>query len=335
MTAWNAFVSTNFAGDQACAECHEKEYQAHLRSGHSRTLTRMRETVLAERLAEMKSYQDPRREQTFEFEAIENQIFVRDPIHAPGVTVPVTWLLGSGTHAQTPIAVDESTQSGVELRWSFFPRSEAVGLTPDHQRYDDFEPGTIDCFGRPMDNADIRSCLGCHSTVSPPPSLPLRNDLFVGNVGCERCHGPRKKHVELAHQGRAGEIKPLLRYETAETYIETCAACHRDESSVDPNATANELVRFQPYGIQRSRCYLETPGHLTCSTCHDPHDTVSHDRATSIEQCQQCHGGGPSAECPQQPDGDCIDCHMPLVEWTTGIAFHDHWIRVQTAMVQE
>ncbi|EMI16002.1 C-type cytochrome precursor- periplasmic heme binding protein [Rhodopirellula maiorica SM1] len=179
VSGWNQLISANFAGDQACAECHEKEYQAHLRSGHSRTLTRIHDSPLASKLAEMRHYQDPRREQVFEFSQREDQFFVSDTANATGVAVPVTWLLGSGIHAQTPIAVDEATQSGVELRWSYYGSRDQVGMTPDHERFDDFAQGTIECFGRPMDTADIRACLGCHSTLTPPPSLPI-NEFVSG-----------------------------------------------------------------------------------------------------------------------------------------------------------
>ncbi len=325
---WNSLIAANFAGDQACAECHQSEYEAHQRSGHSHTAMMMSESPLAVELTERESYQDSRRDHVFEFTLTNRQLLVRDE-EREDVLLPVTWLLGSGSHAQTPIAVDEATQRGVELRWSYFPDDERVGVTPDHDRYDEFAKGTLECFGRPMDDADIRACLGCHSTVMPPPNLPIINSMIVANVGCERCHGPRKKHAELAHLGRAEEVKPMLRYETAADYMATCAACHRDASSITPDMTPEEVARFQPYGLQRSRCYLETPGNMTCSTCHDPHDAVSHDRARSIDQCNECHENGSLSKCSHQPGGDCIECHMSLVPWKSGLAFHDHWIRVQ------
>lgn len=337
MQAWNDFIGINFAGDQACAQCHVDEYEAHQRSGHSRTLTSLDRSPLSKQLVEKGSYQDSRREQEFLFVASQNDgLIVRDTAHAAGIDVPVTWMLGSGTHAQTPIAVDEKTQSGVELRWSVFPDGETVGLTPDHERFDAFSIGTVECFGRPLDAADIRACIGCHSTLTPPPSLPIVQSMVVPNVGCERCHGPRKKHVELAHQGLAEHAQPMIQYASAEAYMKACAACHRDESSVRPDASSDELARFQPYGIKKSRCYLETPGNLTCSQCHDPHEPVSQDRHRSIDQCKQCHGDSKSSTHPQisqtvcrhDPNGDCIECHMPAVAWTTNISFHDHWIRV-------
>ena len=324
---WNSLIATNFAGDQACAECHQSEYEAHQRSGHSHTALLMSQSPLAKKLAKSDSYPDPRRDQVFEFSQADGQFMVREQTRKE-ILVPVTWLLGSGSHAQTPIAVDEATQRGVELRWSYFPEDDRVGVTPDHERFDAFANDSLECFGRPMDDADIRACLGCHSTSMPPRSLPIINSLVVENVGCERCHGPRKKHVELAHQGRAEEAKPMLQYETAADYMSACASCHRDASSVTPDMEPHDLARFQPYGIQRSRCYLETPGNLTCSTCHDPHDTVSHDRARSIDQCRQCHAEGSLSEAAHRGNDDCIECHMPLVPWSSGISFHDHWIRI-------
>ena len=332
LAAWRELVEVNFAGDAACADCHTREYEAHLRSGHSRTLTKMAESDLAQRLASQ-SYSDPRRKQTFQFELrndqFTDQFTVRDVDRPDMPVIPVMWLLGSGTHAQTAISVDEQTQTGVEFRWSYLAPEDGLGITPDHERFDDFQEGTIECFGRPLDGAGVRGCLACHTTLNPPPQLPILESLYVANVGCERCHGPRKKHVELAYEGRASEAAPLVQYATAATYMDACAQCHRDETKVSVDSPPHELVRFQPLGLKRSRCYLESPGNMTCSTCHDPHDTVSHNRVVYREQCQQCHQPGTPQDCPQLPSGDCVECHMPAVEWTAGISFHDHWIRVQ------
>lgn len=327
-TAWRELVRANFAGDRVCAECHAEIYQAHLRSGHSHTLTPMLESSLSKQLITTGRYEDPGRDQTFLFSEEDDRFLVRDTDQPSLPALAVTWLLGSGKHAQTPVAVDEATQSGVELRWSFLAKEEALGVTPDQERFQDYHEQTRESFGRPMDEDDIRACLGCHTTVSPPSQVPIQHDLYISNVGCERCHGPRKKHVALARQGRAGAAPPLLQYQTADAYMAVCSQCHRDEDSVSPTAQPHELVRFQPYGLKRSRCYQADPQNMTCSACHDPHDAVSRDRAGYIANCQRCHAPQSDAQCTSQPVGDCIDCHMPAVEWTAGISFHDHWIRI-------
>ena len=326
--AWKQFLSANFAGDQACADCHRKEYEAHQRSGHSHTAIRMSESDLADRLTKLGVYEDPRRDQKWVFSKRDGQFLVQDETHPTMPPLTVSWLLGSGTHAQTAIAVDEKRGQGVELRWSWLANQSGLGLTPDHEQYDDYHRNSIECFGRPMQGSDVLACLGCHMTVGPPPGAPLRPEYFIANVGCERCHGPRQQHVELAKLGRGGESKPLINYQNSEEYITACAQCHRDENNISATAEPHELVRFQPYGLKKSQCYLNSGGQLSCAYCHDPHDATSHNRSEYIQQCQSCHQvEQQSTVCPVKPQGDCIDCHMPAIEWTAGIKFHDHWIR--------
>lgn len=331
LVAWRQLIEANFAGDQACASCHEKEFQAHQRSGHSHTAIRMPASQLAQRLLTEPPYRDPLRSQTFQFRSQGKSFVVADAAHPQTPELPVSWLLGSGTHAQTPIWVDEASQRGLEFRWSYLAHHDALGPTPDHERFSQYDPATIECYGRPLDAAGVRACLACHTTMNPPPELPIREDLYVANVGCERCHGPRKKHVLMAQQGLAEQAQPLVHFNDATAYMAVCSQCHRDASAVSPEATESELARFQPYGLQRSRCFTESSGNMTCSTCHDPHDAVSTSRPQHIRNCQQCHQPNTSHDCPQKPSGDCIECHMPAVQWTAGIQFHDHWIRSPAA----
>lgn len=340
---WSQFVSSQFAGDQACQTCHPAEYEAHLRSGHSRTATQMMKSELAQRLLQQGEHNDPLRDQTFRFQKKAGQFVVSTSAgqgraveknsaapsaNASTVSVSVNWLLGSGTHAQTPLAIHNDGSRGIEMRWSSFHGDSELNVTPDHDEYKTFAKGTPECFGRPMDAMDVRSCIGCHSTVVPPPPIPLTPQTMIANVGCERCHGPRKKHVVLAGRGLPEQSKPMIDQHDAAAHMETCSACHRDERSVSANSTAAERARFQPYGLKKSECYLQSSGELTCSTCHDPHDTTSHDRQQYIQQCNSCHQTQTSTTCPEAPKGDCIECHMPLTPWTQGIAFRDHWIRI-------
>ena len=328
LARWRRMIEENFAGDQTCAECHRKEFEAHRRSGHSRTMTPMHASDWARQLVDDRVHDDPIRDQKFEYAMHGEQFFVRDVRNPQFPAVAVTWLLGSGIHAQTPVFVDEPSQRGVEFRWSYLANIDDVAMTPNHDDFMRFSEGSIECYGRPMDAADLRSCLGCHSTIGPPAELPLRDEFYVANVGCERCHGPRKRHVELAHLGQADAVKPLQTFESADAYMDVCSQCHRDATTVSKEALPHEVARFQPYGLKQSRCFTQSPAKLTCSTCHDPHDTTSHDRGMYIERCQRCHEPTQFAICPESPQGDCIDCHMPATEWTQGIEFHDHHIRV-------
>lgn len=322
---WQTFLSENFAGDGACVECHAEQFSAQQRSGHSRTATPMAESVLAQKL-DGESYEDPRRGQSFSFLREEDQFFASTRDADREVKFPVSWLLGSGVHARTPVSIDPGSGLGVEFRWTWFANREDLSVTPDHERFDDYQPGTLDCFGRPLDKTQARACVACHMTAVPPEEVPAKAEHFLANVGCERCHGPRKNHVKLAHRGRAEESPPLFTYDDPAEYMDRCAQCHRDETNIPSDAAPHELARFQPYGLKRSRCYQHSA--MTCSTCHDPHDRVSTDRQQYRRTCLSCHSTPQQSPCPVEPAGKCIQCHMPSVEWHSGIKFHDHQIRI-------
>lgn len=324
---WQEFLDEHFAYDQACAECHAEEFAAHQRSGHSHTATLALNTNLGQALLKA-VYEDPRRDQSFFFEA-ENDLIRTGEVGVNSSAIfPVQWVLGSGIHAQTAVSIDPSSRYGVEFRWSWFAKQQMLGVTPDHERFDDYRPKSIECFGRPLEPEQALACLNCHMTAVPPSSTVPTFEAFVPNVGCERCHGPRKKHVEFARLGKAEEIPPLFSYDDPEVFMQQCAQCHRDETNVPDDSSPNSLARYQPYGLKKSACYKQSGQKLTCSDCHDPHDTVSHDLKAYVNACNRCHSQGDQVVCPENPVGNCVDCHMPKVEWQSGIEFHDHWIRV-------
>jgi len=320
---WQAFITEHFAFDEACKDCHVEQFAAHQRSGHSRTATPMRETNVADKL-DGTEYRDQRRDQSFTFKRSSDSFLVQATEENP---FPVHWLLGSGVHARTPVSIDPVSGHGVEFRWSWFAHLDGIGVTPDHQRFDDYKPHSLECYGRPLDPKQALACVNCHMTAVPPDGVSPTQDMFYPNVSCERCHGPRKEHVRLAKLGQAEEAKPLLQYNDQTTYMRQCAQCHRDETNIPPNSEQSALARYQPYGLQKSKCF-QSSKNMTCSTCHDPHDSTSSDRRMYNDTCLQCHQAPEQTPCALQPAGDCVTCHMPAVEWEAGIEFHDHWIRV-------
>ncbi len=326
---WLSYLDQHFARDESCRECHRQEYDAHQRSGHSRTARWMEQTDQAAELHGT-HYPDPRRQQVLEFALREEGFFVGVRGTDAEPIFPVHWLIGSGTHAHTPLSIDPVSGRGVEFRWSWFAGECAWGLTPDHERFDDYREGTLETFGRPMDQQQALACLGCHATVTPPRQVRPTRQAIIANIGCERCHGPRKAHVEQARLGRPEDSPPLLTYTTPEQSIRQCAQCHRDESNTPADSKPETLARYQPYGLLKSRCYLESDKSLSCMTCHDPHDRTSTDRTRYIQTCLKCHTGPAQTPCSIEPAGDCVKCHMPAVEWVSGIKFHDHWIRRPT-----
>jgi Cytochrome c554 and c-prime len=323
---WKRQLERLFAGDRACRGCHAEQFAAHQRSGHSRTARRMADSDLAARLNKT-TFRDPLRDYSFRFRLESGQFSVSIPEKSELAPLRVDWLLGSGTHAQTPVAVLESENEGIEQRFTWFAATNALGLTPEHDVLERYRDNTTDCFGRPLDAKGVRGCLSCHMTFGPLQSQPLARELFQPNISCERCHGPRKTHVKEARAGRPERSKPVVSFKTAAAYLKVCGQCHRDQSNVDEALSKAQLARFQPYGLQKSRCYQKTPGGINCSQCHNPHDRVSHDDLTYNRQCLSCHSASGQRLCPKSPKAKCIGCHMPAVKFVERVSFHDHDIR--------
>jgi hypothetical protein len=136
----------------------------------------------------------------------------------------------------------------------------------------------------------------------------------------------------------------------AERVTALCAGCHSPKGAAvdhdDPKA-----IRFQGTTLTWSRCYTESRGSLTCTTCHDPHRDAETSHAYYEAKCLSCHSptapspaptevddgtrpiappeSMPRVPCPVSPSGGCVDCHMPtrggIIPHTS---FTDHEIRV-------
>src|SRR5262249_53352853 len=88
------------------------------------------------------------------------------------------------------------------------------------------------------------------------------------------------------------------------------------------------------YRLRKSRCFLESSGALTCTTCHDPHDIPRGEPARQhyAAACNQCHesriktliAGG-----KHPAPGDCIGCHMPKrrTDDVIHVVMTDHFIQ--------
>jgi Flp pilus assembly protein TadD len=179
-----------------------------------------------------------------------------------------------------------------------------------------------------------------------PGSEPVYVGALPEGIDCQRCHGPGGNHVHAAQPAgstaaavRAAIVNPARL--SGERQMEVCMQCHLETVSMQ---LPHSIVRYgrgpfsyrpgEPLGsfeiffdrapakrpdnieivnsvyrLRQSRCFLQSAGKMTCTTCHNPHD-IPRGEAASLHYnavCGSCHAG--VAKHAASPD--CVGCHMP------------------------
>jgi hypothetical protein len=216
---------------------------------------------------------------------------------------------------------------------------QALGITPGQNSS---IPTTLqDAVGRQMDADETRRCFGCHTTASTVSNRFDPRNAMLG-VTCEACHGPGARHVvgmnlaseettvkQILDPGQLGPVES----------VDFCGSCHRTwQDVVDSRGVALGVlnIRFAPYRLESSRCWMKGDARITCIACHDPHKPLVTDPASYDSVCLRCHILWDAKETPDHPgaacpvaQAKCVTCHMPKYEPPGFHAkFTDHWIRV-------
>jgi hypothetical protein len=316
---------TSFLGNAACAECHSSEFQKHRDSRHATTMRSVDKASLGAAMPVPGDIPDT----NFVLKESGSRVMLAVK-YQPELEQQLQFARGSGKFALTFSNIHEKL-SIVELRESYYPTLNRWHYTPGQAHIEG------DGLGRMYTGAQARACISCHTSALDANSLTPDPRHF--GVGCESCHGPGKEHVAAIRAGKTSDIHmERLGKLDAATMNERCGRCHRSAKSVPPGDKSTQ--RFQPYGLMKSRCYLESGAKLSCQTCHDPHMNASTDPKPYEKICLSCHvstksntqvsGPAPGKACPVNSKSGCIPCHMPQREVTRDapISMADHFIRV-------
>jgi hypothetical protein len=264
---------------------------------------------------------------------------------AQTISLPLEWTFGTGEVGQT--YVYEREGKFYESSVSYYPALQALDLTLGHHA--PVAGDLVGALGRLMPPAEVRLCFGCHTTRSSSSGQFDVSSLIPG-VSCEACHGPGERHVRAMRQKQiATGLKAILNpaHLSPVDAVDFCGACHRTTWDVALANTAGVAdVRFQPYRLEKSRCWGKGDARLTCMACHDPHLPLERDPAAYDGRCLSCHAsntetaarttvnGGSAHRASACPVGSskCVTCHMAKYEIPGSHAkFTDHWIRVVKA----
>ncbi|MDR3110082.1 MAG: tetratricopeptide repeat protein [Planctomycetaceae bacterium] len=210
-----------------------------------------------------------------------------------------------------------------------------------------------------------RMCADCHTT-NLRKNFDAKTKTYSTTfseivVGCQSCHGPCGKHVEVAvlhkltdewKQDLPKEVFSLADVKTSDA-TESCTFCHTRrrllrEGAKPPETPSDdwfvpELVdadiyypdgqlleeAFEYGSFMQSKMYSKGVG---CTNCHEPHSLELRFQGNRL--CTQCHAPSifdtvkhhfhPNAE---KPGTQCVECHFPQSTYMIADPRRDHSIR--------
>jgi tetratricopeptide (TPR) repeat protein len=317
--------SNGYAGNVACAGCHDAIYNSYQRTPMAHASGPATEDL------EPASFIHSRSGVRYQIYSADNKAWLSfDRPGDPEVNGKRQLLdfIGSGRRGRSYLfAVDD-----------FFFESP-INWYADRNVWD-MAPAYSQAREIPLNLPAYMSCLECHTSGMQPPLKGTENQyatpLFTqAGVSCERCHGPGLAHTESKIKG-AAIVNPTKL--PADRRDSVCMQCHL-EGDVAIEREGRHVYEFRPGDIldnfvrhyvligtqnsgigansqfealAQSACKKRSGDAMSCMSCHDPHSSPQPaERASYFRgKCLACHG----AEFGKQhhPENiDCTSCHMP------------------------
>jgi len=328
-----------YVGNEACIACHRDEHASYLETNHSRSFSDVNVAI-----------EPPDGEFHHELSGRHYRIYrdgksvrLREFIHDhDGQEVVLfddvaKYALGSGNYSRMYLIEDDGFLIESPMTW--YPRLNKWGMSAGFEK-DPLQHG----FTREV----AWGCTHCHAgRVKMVNGAAKKLRVEHKSISCERCHGPGELHVrereaKLPIKGEIDHSIVNVRHLSRERQEDVCSQCHLS-GAADIEVRGRSMADFRPglrmsdfrvsYRVDReatrmtvsgqieqmrlSRCYIESAT-MTCATCHNPHarpddsEKVAHFR----NRCLECHstescGVQTNARIRQQPDDNCVTCHMP------------------------
>ena len=329
-----SIATSSFIDDATCAKCHADQAEAHHRSAHALTSSfATKETIKGNFQPGSNSMMTIDPNVSFLMEQKEHGFFqaaiVTTPIQTLRRRERIDVVVGSGHKAQTYLYWNDDYL--FELPVSVWM---ATGEWMNSPGYPD---GTAN-FDRGVSNR----CLECHAThfVSETSSRHrFERSSIVPGISCQKCHGPGDEHVAQFSTGalpiNSGDTRIVNPAKlTRERQMDLCSLCHagvgiplKPPLSYSAGDELSKFITFPPssavvpidphrsqaQGLMASACYQQSRT-MTCSTCHDAHQTqrAAVDFSPRCMSCHQKEGCGKFSSLVPEIQTNCVDCHMPL-----------------------
>lgn len=341
---------SEYVGSQACADCHAEIAETYVRHPMALTMAAVADAEPIE-VVEGDAVEFESQGRSYRVERPEGRLvhteFMKD---AEGNSVyeqavDVQWSVGSGVNARTYL-ID---------RGGILFESPITWYTEDQEW--DLSPGYHDNPGQRFNRRITDDCVQCHSGHVVPvgdgtASRFAEQPFPEPGIGCEKCHGPGQRHVELMESGDWDTDDEMLVVNPSrlDRRLEdsVCNQCHmeghrrilrkgRSFHDFQPGMATEDVwtvfvspTPFEADGTARftshveqmhsSACFRGSDGAMRCTTCHDPHMAPRPEERVEFyrNRCNSCHsehGCSLTLKEREEPPAfnSCIHCHMPVI----------------------
>ncbi len=348
-------VNAEYVGSETCAECHLGIYNSFKRTDMGRSMSIVSKDTMPSSLSTTLSVYDASLNRYFDLQPNGRFVYQSEYQLGPGGTEAfrntqqLVYSVGAGRNGVSYLV--QRNGYLFEAPLSFYSGPAQWGMSPGFESFDF-------AFNRPA----LLECLACHSGRVQPAkagigrfAVPPFKELAIG---CENCHGPGSRHVDLESSDRAapasgayivnpGKLTPWLA-------DNICMRCHQgltlrilqpgktyldfrpgeplndvlalfSTPPMSPESTPSSPLLDHFSLMTASKCFTASNGKLSCLSCHDPHVQPGKESADYYRsRCLACHTRS-SCSLPlrsrmdKTPQDDCQSCHMPK-EVVTGIS---------------
>jgi predicted CXXCH cytochrome family protein len=318
-TAWQN--PSGYIGNEACAKCHAAIYASYMRTPMAQSSGPADENLIAGDFTHKPSgvpysiYRDGRK-LWLSFDRPGDLL-----LHGKREFL---YYIGQGRRGRTYLfSVDG------------FVFESPVNWYADRHMWD-MAPAYGDAKEAPLNLPATTSCLHCHVSGVRTPVDGSENHypspiFYYSGIICERCHGPG-----AAHANGGAIVNPVKL--AAKLRDQVCMQCHLEGNAAieragmhiyeyEPGDDLSGYVRYfvlsgnVPPGLRatsqfeslaQSVCKEKAGDAMSCTSCHDPHQSVAPDNRVAFyrAKCIACHGEAFAAK-HHSKEHDCASCHMP------------------------
>lgn len=329
----NPSPTAGYIEDSQCASCHAELFDSYQEVGMANSFYLPGSRPLIEDFENNHYYHAPS-DRHYEMTEENGEIYQHryqldeNGSRVNAIKIKVDAILGSGNHVRSYLYRTPAGEM-FQMPLAWYSKTKKWRMNPGYDRPNHFG------FHRKIN----RECMFCHNAF--PVDAAVGSDRhwepyvfpekLPHGIGCQRCHGPGEKHVELANAGadlveiESSVVNPADL--SLELQNDVCLQCHLQPSSqilselvrqdrseysyrpgqplaeyralLDYEEGKNEVgerfeINHHAYRLQQSACFLHSSEALNCTSCHDPHRKVPvAERITHFRaSCLKCHEVG-------------------------------------------